>query len=109
MKLDVTAMMTLATEPPRRRGPPTAAALTVPSATIRCPDPGATVSFAQDACRPSTQCVATRGRRRVTDRGGVGWGAHTVRCVPKAFWSVHSAPQPLPSRPRTARAGGFKC
>ena len=81
----------------------TAAALTVPSATIRCPDPGATVSFAQDADLPGEHCVAHQGGQWASQWG---WGGeHTVCVVPKAFWSVNSAPQPLPSRLRTAWAG----
>ena len=56
--------------------------------------------------------MTTISRLSVSSRNGVGaagqqgWGGeHTVRGVPKAFWSVHGAPQPLSSRLRTAWAG----
>ena len=53
-------------------------------------------------CRPSTVSrtgVGAVGQRR--------WGGErTVRGVPKAFWSVHGAPQPLSSWLWTAWAGG---
>ena len=48
-------------------------------------------------------------KHRVAHRGG-GSGAagvgseRTVSAVPRAFWCVHSAPQPLPSRLWTAWA-----
>ena len=82
----------------------TAAALTVPSAGIRCPDPGTTVSLAQDVDLPAGHRVAHWG-------GGSGpqpgWGGeYTVRGVPKAFWSVHSAPKPLSRWLGTTWAGG---
>ena len=52
----------------------TAAALTVPSAGIRCPDPGTTVSLAQDADLPAGHRVAHWGGGSGPAR--VGWGAH---------------------------------
>ena len=81
----------------------TAAALTVPSAGIRCPDPRTTVNLDQDADLPAGHRVAHWGG----GSGPAGWGGErTVRDVPKAFWSVHGAPQPLPSWLWTAWAGG---
>ena len=52
----------------------TAAALTVPSAGIRWPDPGTTVSLAQDADLPAGHRVAHWGGGSGPAR--VGWGAH---------------------------------
>ena len=49
----------------------------------------------------------TVSRTGVGAVGQLGWGGeHTVRGVPKAFWSVHGAPQPLLSWLWTAWAGG---
>ena len=52
----------------------TAAALTVPSAGIRCPDPGTTVSLAQDADLPAGHRVAHWGGGSGPAR--VGWGVY---------------------------------
>ena len=85
----------------------TAAALTVPSAGIRCPDPDTAVSLGQDADLPAGHRVAHWGGGSGPARGVAHWGGeHTVRGVPKAFWSVHGAPQPLLSWLWTAWAGG---
>ena len=53
---------------------PTAAALTVPSAGIRCPDPGTAVRPAQDADLPAEHHVVHWGGASGPAR--VGWGAH---------------------------------
>ena len=49
----------------------------------------------------------TVSRTGVGAAGQPGWGGeYTVRGVPKAFWSVHGASQPLLSWLWTAWAGG---
>ena len=81
---------------------PTTAALTVPSAEIRCPDPGATIRPAQDTDPPAAAgCGA--GTAGWGPGMGQGWGGeHTVRGVPKVLLGLHNAPS---SWPWTAWAG----